>query len=266
MFNYGIGLLVGGAAMAARPFCSMSRAVGGVMVGAGLFLMATPAFAQDQSLVAADNSEVSCRVSLKGLTRVSLKDDRFASISKMSTGIASEDFTVVNEPTRGDIYISVPEGYSRPEVSFFGTTSKGYVYKFACKAFGDGAHQVFVTNKQIVAEQPTEMARKATPADTSIALVQAMYAQTSLDGFELRQPLLEPVRVGDLRVQMITEYRGPDLTGRSLRIENKGGKDAVLDESVIAPSNAVAVSVSKPMLKPGETTTAFIVTKTGAVQ
>ena len=65
----------------------------------------------------------SCTVSKSGLTRVSLKDDRFASVSKLTTGVESDDFTVVNEPTRGDIYLSVPEGFSRQRVSFFGTTS-----------------------------------------------------------------------------------------------------------------------------------------------
>jgi conjugal transfer pilus assembly protein TraK len=103
------------------------------ITGAALLLVCGPAVAADETLLAVDNGEVTCSVSATGLTRVSLKDDRFASVSKLTTGVETEDFTVVNEPTRGDIYISLPEGYAKPGVSFFGTTAKGFVYKFACR-------------------------------------------------------------------------------------------------------------------------------------
>ena len=259
------GLLAGGAVMSSR-LCHLSRGAGFVLAGAGALLLAVPAIAADETLMASDNSEVTCTVSLKGLTRISLKDDRFASISKMTTGIESEDFTVVNEPTRGDVYLSVPDGYSRSDVSFFGTTAKGYVYKFACRVGGDAAHQVFVHNRDILGQQPVELARRASPQDAAITLVQAMYAGSSLDGFEVRQPWRDPVHVGDLKVQMIAEYRGLDLNGRVLRIENKGRFPTALDEKRIAPANAVAVSLGSPNLKPGEATTAYVVLATGAAK
>lgn len=261
-----LSLLAGGTALASRPLCALLRGAGAGLILAAAMMLATPALAADETLMAADNGEVACMVSGKGLTRISLKDDRFASISKMTTGIESEDFTVVNEPTRGDIYISVPDSYARQTVSFFGTTGKGFVYKFACRTGADEAHQIFVHNRDIMAEAPAEIARRASPEDTSVALVQAMYAQASLDGFEVRQPLLEPVFVGALKVQMISEYRGLDMAGRVLRIENTSRRDVTLDERVIAPTNAVAVSVANPDLKAGAITTAYIVLPTGATK
>ncbi|MDQ2763820.1 MAG: type-F conjugative transfer system secretin TraK, partial [Pseudomonadota bacterium] len=194
-----------------------------------------------------------------------LKADRFASVSKLTTGVDTEDFTVVNEPTRGDIYLSVPNGFTRPNVSFFGTTAKGFVYKFTCRVAGDDAQQVFVENKDIDGDKAVEVARAASPEETSAALVQAMYQSASLDGFDVRPASLDPVMVGALKVQMITEYRGTTLAGRVLRIENKGKAPVALDDKVIAPSNAVAVSVVNPALKPGEATTAYIVTPAGLV-
>ena len=134
-----VGLIGGGTAFASR-LCSLSRLIGAGMIVAGGVVLAAPAFA-DEHVLAKDNSEVACTMSKSGLTRVSLKDDRFASVSKLTTGVDTDDFTVVNEPTRGDIYVSVPEAYSRPNVSFFGTTSKGYVYKFSCRLAGDDAQQ-----------------------------------------------------------------------------------------------------------------------------
>ena len=210
------GCLGTGTVFASRHLCIASRGIGATLIAVGLFALATPAYA-DETLLAKDNSEVACTISKSGLTRVSLKDDRFASVSKLTTGVETEDFSVVNEPTRGDIYISVPEGYNNAGVSFFGTTAKGYVYKFACHLSGEGAQQVFVENREILGEQPTELARAASPRDTSAALVQAMYQSQSLDGFEIRQPSMNAVMVGDLKVQMITEYRGLNLAGRALR-------------------------------------------------
>lgn len=258
-----IGCLAGGTVLASR-LCHLSRMLGVGLIGVGALVLASPAVA-DETLLASDNSEVACTISRSGLTRVSLKDDRFASVSKLSTGIETDDFTVVNEPTRGDIYISVPEGFVRPEVSFFGTTAKGYVYKFACRIDGDRAQQVFVENRDILGEQPAELARTASSQETAASLVQAMYSSQSIDGFEIRQPVTDAVMVGDLKVRMLTEYRGLNLAGRVLRIENRGRGPVTLDERVLAPSNAVAVSVANPDIAPGEVTTAYIVTPSGQI-
>lgn len=92
-----IGLFASGVAFAARPLWLGSRTIRASLLAAGALMIATPAFA-DETLLASDNSEVACTISKFGLTRVSLKDDRFASVSKLTTGNESDDFTVVNEP------------------------------------------------------------------------------------------------------------------------------------------------------------------------
>ncbi|EGI53952.1 MULTISPECIES: type-F conjugative transfer system secretin TraK [Bacteria] len=257
-----VGLIGGGTAFASR-LCSLSRLIGAGMIVAGGVVLAAPAFA-DEHVLAKDNSEVACTMSKSGLTRVSLKDDRFASVSKLTTGVDTDDFTVVNEPTRGDIYVSVPEAYSRPNVSFFGTTSKGYVYKFSCRLAGDDAQQVFVENKDIGGAAETQVAAvAASPQEASATLVQAMFQSAPLEGFEVRPAVTDPVMIGSLKVQMVAEYRGASLAGRTLRIENRGKVPVALGEGTIAPSNAIAVSVANPNLKPGEATTAYIVTPSG---
>ena len=256
------GLIGAGGAVTSR-WCHLSRLIGGCMIVAGGVALAAPAFA-DEHVLARDNSEVACTMSKSGLTRVSLKDDRFASVSKLATGVDSEDFTVVNEPNRGDIYVSVPEGYSRATVSFFGTTAKGYVYKFSCRLAGDDAQQVFVENKDVETEKQTQVASAApTPQEASANLVQAMYENANLDGFEIRPASMAAVMIGALKVQMISEYRGAQIAGRVLRIQNTGKVPVSLGEGTIAPSNAIAVSVPHPDLKPGEATTVYIVTPSG---
>jgi conjugal transfer pilus assembly protein TraK len=88
-----------------------------------LALPGRPAYA-DQTLLVADNGTVRCEASAKDLTRISLKDDQFASVSKVQAPNPADDFQVVNEPLRGDIYLSVANGFSKPTISFFGRPAK----------------------------------------------------------------------------------------------------------------------------------------------
>lgn len=245
---------------------SMNFAARGGLAAWTVLLLVSPALAAaDQTLMASDGSQVQCNASAKDLTRISLVEDEFASVSKINTGNPTDDFSVVNEPVRGDIYLSVPEGYSRQALSFFGTSKRGYVYKFICRIAGDQAVQVFVSNPAIAEAEVAEAGPRAqeTPEDAAIALVQAMYANRIVDGYEMRQRALRPVYVGDLKVQMIAEYRGAEMIGRVLRIENKGAQDAMLTEASVAPSTALAVSIAEPKLGPGKVTTAYLVSRNG---
>jgi conjugal transfer pilus assembly protein TraK len=238
---FGCGLACGTALMS-RPFDFGSR-----FIGAGLFAIcalaiATPALA-DQTLMASDNSRVDCIASSRDLTRISLVGDEIASVSKLQTGNPNEDFSVVNEPVRGDIYVSVPEGFTPKLLSFFATSKKGAIA-------GDKPDE-------------TRIAAAPDPQEQAVKLVQAMYSSSIPDGYRMRQPVLGAVHVGDLKVQMIAEYRGPTLIGKVIRIENNARSPMVLTEGVVAPSNAVAITIAEPNLAPGASTTAYIVLPAG---
>jgi conjugal transfer pilus assembly protein TraK len=257
-----------GTLLLSRPLDLGGRSLGAGLVATSLLLAATPAIA-DQTIMAADNSRVDCIASSRDLTRISLVGDEIASVSKLQTGNPSEDFSVVNEPVRGDIYVSVPEGFSPKVLSFFATSKKGYVYKFACRLTGAEAQQVFVANPAIAGDKEGETriaAAAADPQEAAVKLVQAMYTSSIPDGYRMRQPVLNAVNVGDLKVQMIAEYRGDTLIGKVIRIENKGRNPTVITEKVVAPSNAVAITIAEPSLAPGAATTAYIVLPAGEAQ
>ena len=57
------------------------------------------------------------------------------------------------------------------------------------------------------------------------------------------------------------EYRGQDLTGKVLRIENTGDDPTELTERTVAPASALAVSIAEPKLAPGKVTTAYLVSQ-----
>lgn len=103
MSVYIIGSAATGAVFLSRYYCIVSRMIGVALVAVSFFLITSPAWA-DQTVMAADGSQVDCAASAKDLTRISLVEDEFASVSKISTGNPQDDFSVVNEPVRGDIY------------------------------------------------------------------------------------------------------------------------------------------------------------------
>lgn len=262
---HGIDRAAGGAPLRSRLQCLSSRLSGAALLCvAGFPLLTAPAWA-DQTIMAADSAQVDCQASAKDLTRISLVEDAFASVSKISTGLSTEDFSVVNEPVRGDIYLSVPDGYAKSALSFFGTSKRGYVYKFVCKIAGEQAVQVFVSNPVIVNENAAQdaPAQKADHQEAAVELMQTMARNGEAEGYEMRQRSLRPVYVGDLKVQMIAEYRGSDLTGKVLRIENKGGAPIELNEATVAPTNLLAVSIAEPSLGPGKATTAYLISQDG---
>jgi conjugal transfer pilus assembly protein TraK len=253
----------------ARQVLPALRQFGGVALIVLALLAGPTARAADQNLLAQDNGTVRCEASLKDLTRISLKGDKFASVSKVQTGNPGEEFQVVNEPIRGDIYLSVGDGFKKPTLSFFGVTQKGNVYKFLCAVGGDEAKQVFVANAD--AEQGERVAPVRLPTtldlgDKAARLITAMYEQANVEGFEQDWRPLTPVQVGPLSVQLIGLYRGAVLVGEMLRIENRGEKAAELIEEQIAPQGALAVSIVQPRLAPQEATTVFVVEAVGGAQ
>ena len=228
-----------------------------------LAVATTPAHAADQFKQGADGAAIECSVSARELTRFALVDDQFASVSKISTGTPYNDFAVTNEPVRGDIYVSVPETYAARAISFFATTKRGFVYKVACRVEQIPAAQIFVTNPAIAKTKAADW-ESQTPLETSaVRLIQAMANDRSVDGFEVRQATAMPARVDDLELQLIADYRGASLTGKVVRIHNRGSKSVTLAERDLAPRDTLAVSITEPKLEPGASTTAFVVGASG---
>lgn len=251
--------LAAGAACASRVW-RRERLVGAALVGLGFVGIAEPALA-DQNVLAADNGTVRCDASLKDLTRITLQDDQFASVSKIQTGSTAEDFQVVNEPLRGDIYLSVGSGFSRPSISFFGTTKKGFVYKFVCAVAGSEAKQVFVANADT--EHPAAVGERwpagLSDQESAARLISAMYVQKPVEGFDITWRPLAPVNVGSLRVQLVGQYSGMSLTGKLLKLANTGTRPVTLTEDQVAPADALAVSIAQSKLDVGQETTAFVI-------
>ena len=197
-------------------------------------LLASPALA-DQFKQTADGGTIDCSVSARELTRFALVGDQFASVSKISSGYPYNDFAVTNEPVRGDIYVSVPETFAAAGISFFATTKAGFVYKFACPVDRIEAEQVFITNPALAKAMRRRLG-KQTPLRRSRGAPDPGDGERRSDRrLRIRQRRL-PARVGALEVQLIAEYRGAALTGKVVRLANRGAKPLTSPNSDLAPA------------------------------
>lgn len=250
------------AAGSPRTHDKVLKPLGFALIAAAFAMAAGPAFA-DEFVQAVDNGQIACTLSSRELTRIALVGDAFANVSKITSGSPLEDFTVTNEPIRGDIYLSVPLGFAGSRVSFFATSKKGFVYKFACGLGGADATQVFVTNPAIATEKASDTRWNLSPRARAVQLIQAMASSATPDGYEVRQPAASPVRIGDLTIRLIAEYRGAGLVGKAFRIDNRGTKPATVTAEQVAPSGTLATSIAVSELKSGEATTAYAVGQAG---
>lgn len=255
--------LAGGAMLVCRVGQSSVQFVGLALVGVSLVALASPARA-DQTVEVSDNARVECVASQADLTRISLVGDEFASVSKVQPSNPLDDFAVVNEPTRGDIYLSVPEGSKLKSLSFFGTSKRGFVYKFACQVQAVEAQQIFLTNPDATAKADfvgsNEEDEEAPDADeTAVRLIEAMAGQKVVAGYRLERPALSPVTVGRLIVQQVAQYSGQDVVGHVIRVENASDQAVTLTEAEVAPLDALAVAISNPTLSPRQATSVFVV-------
>jgi conjugal transfer pilus assembly protein TraK len=235
------------------------------IAGLGLLTMLAPGLAQaDQFKQAADGAAIDCTVSQRELTRFALFEDQFASVSKISSGYPYNDFAVSNEPLRGDIYVSIPETFAARSISFFATTKKGQVYKFACRIEAIEAQQVFITNPALADNEATRFENTGEPDEVAVNLIRAMASDALIDGYEIRHPAGFPSRIGDLEVQLIADYRGSSLAGKAIRIANRSSEALTLSERDFSPAGTVALAIARPELKPSEVTTAYLVIGAGA--
>jgi conjugal transfer pilus assembly protein TraK len=230
-----------------------------------LTLAPVPALA-DQFVEAADNATIDCELSRGELTRIALVGDGFANVSKIASGYPYNDFEVTHEPVRGDIYISVPPQYASDRVSFFATSTAGYVYRFACRLGGAEASQLFITNPALATPDAAEWEAGTSPDETAVRLIEAMASDAVLPGFAARAELSRPRRTGTIEVQQVAQYDGDALIGQRFTLRNLGAEPIALGEEREAPAGALAFAYGRDVLGASEVTSAFLVFAKGGLE
>jgi conjugal transfer pilus assembly protein TraK len=136
-----------------------------------------PAYA-DQTLLVADNGTVHCEASAKDLTRISLKDDQFASVSKVQAANPADDFQVVNEPLRGTSTSPSPMAFPSHDLLLRDDAQRLRLQIHLRRRRLD-ARQVFIANADVEHPRPVgeQWPAGLSAQDASSRLIAAMYPE-----------------------------------------------------------------------------------------
>jgi hypothetical protein len=96
-----------------------------------------------------------------------------------------------------------------------------------------------------------------------VRLIQAMAANRPVSGYLVSQPSSATRQAGNLTLTLLSEYRGPRLVGRAVRVQNRAAAPVRLQESDLAPPGTLALTIEQPELGAGEATIVYFVSPLG---
>ena len=73
-------------------------------------------------------------------------------------------------------------------------------------------------------------------------------------------------KTGGIEVQLVTEYSGAELVGQRLVLRNLGKEPLDLAADREGPAGTIAFAYGRDALRPGETTSAFLVFRKGGLE
>lgn len=225
-------------------------------------VITSPAESQ-QLLEATDGQVVSGYVSASGVTRLSFIGDAAASV-QMGQGGEGPGFSIVHEPAKGDLYLTLARDPRRGErasaASFFVTTREGFTYQVELAARDVPSTQISIRNPEITLRAAQTRAA-STPQETRIvSLTRAMWSGLTADGYRIERPYQRERAAGSLRLSVSAIYKGRDLTGRVLSVRNNTPGAVTVDEALFMAPGVLSVALKGPrMLQSGETAQILIV-------
>jgi len=223
-------------------------------------VMALPTFVQaDQFLKAADNATLNGVMSKSEVTRISFTGDDAASIQKIKPTNPMDDFSIVHDPVTGDIYVTLPAGFSSKFVNFFATSKRGFTYKFVLRVSDIPATQIFVQNPVVGSQRAARFERKQPYRQTLVKIIRAMWNREILPGYEITWRDWHRVQAGPLKYRQIGLYQGRNLVGQTYEVENISGKPVRLSEGLFQTGYILAVSIKERDLAPRSKTSVFVI-------
>lgn len=220
-----------------------------------MMALASGAHAQQLAEVR-DGGVVSGYVSASGVTRISFAGDQAAS-SPMSQGGSGPGFSLVHEPSTGDLYLTLLRDPGRNEragaASFFVTTKAGFTYQIELAARDVPSTQIEIRNPELQIRRAERAAASAPMETRVVTLSRAMWNDALIDGYAIKRPVRRERAAGSLRVSVEAIYEGADLNGRVLRVRNPSRGTVYVHEGLFLAPGVLAVSLKgTPQLQAGQ--------------
>ncbi|MEM1410150.1 MAG: type-F conjugative transfer system secretin TraK [Pseudomonadota bacterium] len=210
-----------------------------------------------------DGGVVSGYVSASGVTRLSFTGDQAAS-SPMSQGGSGPGFSLVHEPTTGDLYLTLERAPRRGEragaVSFFVTTKAGFTYQVELASKDVPSTQIEVRNPELTIKRAERIAAEAPLEARVVTLTRAMWSGALADGYAIERPVARERAAGSLRLTVRAIYESANLNGRVLTVRNPSRGTVEVTEDLFLAPGVLAVTLQGPrQLAPRESMTVLVV-------
>lgn len=229
------------------------RPTAAVLLLAGAMLSAGPARSV-QIVDAVDGATLYLKLSQREMTRIALDRGRIDAFRYLAG-----ELVVESDDDSGQLFVTVPEGASKP-VNAFLTTSAGHTVTLLLQPTDVPADAIIIRQPAGMSRDAAEP-RSAEHVAAQRSLIVALAANEVPRGAELREvatPVLLWKEIGmTLRRMLLTET----LVGERYLIDNRSSEPVTLEEQEFYRPGVNAVGIERLSLAPGESSALYVVRK-----
>jgi len=216
-----------------------------------------PLFADaTQIKLAADNAEVSGKLSVIDINRLSLVNDRIKSVKTNKYG-----YEFINDDASGDVYIKTTADNIGDPLNAFVISEKGFTYKILLAPADIPSEQIFIKNPAITDDESAKDNKEPLPYKQEIIKLIKEMGQGEIElGYKVksvRTPVYQKDR--SLRLTKRVIYKGTKYEGLIYELKNVSDEVKNISEDLFAKSGIRAVKLDKLSLEPKEVINVYTV-------
>ncbi|MDA0967624.1 MAG: type-F conjugative transfer system secretin TraK [Proteobacteria bacterium] len=216
-----------------------------------------PLFADaTQIKLAADNAEISGKLSVIDINRLSLVNDRIKSVKTNKYG-----YEFINDEASGDVYIKTTSDNIGDPLNAFIISEKGFTYKLLLSPLDIPSEQIFIKNPAITTEESQKENNVPLPYKEEIVRLIKQMGKGEIDiGYQVKSVKI-PVYMKDrsLRLTKRVIYQGTKYEGLIYDLKNLSEDVKEITEELFAKQGIRAIKLDKLSLKPDEIVNVYIV-------
>jgi len=209
-----------------------------------------------QSLNLNPNDSASAKISSLELSRIFVEGERIKSIRGMEN-----TYIFKSDNTKGEIYLKPTPLYQTKMFTVFINTESGRTFTLLLTPV-DVPSQTIMIKSQGIIKKAEKWERILPYEGTLVNLVLAMFNETEIDGFEVKNVIdVKPKFLGDIAtLKLLTVYNGNHLTGEVFEVKNRKKSQIVITEKEFYKPNARAIALKDHVIEGGASTLLYVIT------
>jgi len=202
------------------------------------------------------NESATAKISSSELSRIFVEGDRIKSIRGMENS-----YIFKSDNTKGEIYLKPTAAYQGRMFTVFINTESGRTFTLLLIPI-DATSQTIMIKPPAIIKKAEKWERLLPYENTLLNIVLAMFNETELDGFEVKNVIdVKPKYLGDIAtLKLLTVYNGNHLTGEIFEVKNRKKTKIIITEKEFYKPNARAISLKDHVIEGEASTLLYVVT------